>query len=234
MLICSLLSDSLQPHGLWPARLLCLWDFAGKNTGVGCHALLEVIFPTQRLNLHLLCLLHRQVDSLSIAPHEDTVATYETEMVCKSQTLVSASVHAVEAVWVLSWAQWSSLLLKAQRICPWSPQLMHLPQAQPSISTNTRHFPPLDSVPCDQLNLWISSEFCVTVPHSWGRSILLFLPSHANWQASDLKDRGPQWRGVFRTSGPWLLCGPKKQSTVNSDIPVLPGPLPSPRCVSSS
>ena len=34
----------------------------GKNTGVGCHFLLEGIFLTQGLNLHLLCLLHwRQI-----------------------------------------------------------------------------------------------------------------------------------------------------------------------------
>ena len=29
------------------ARLLCPWDFPGKKTGVGCHALLPGIFPTQ-------------------------------------------------------------------------------------------------------------------------------------------------------------------------------------------
>ena len=29
-----------------PARLLCPWDFPGKNTGVGCHFLLEWIFPS--------------------------------------------------------------------------------------------------------------------------------------------------------------------------------------------
>ena len=34
---CSVMSDSLQPHGLYPTRLLCPWDFPGKNTGVGCH-----------------------------------------------------------------------------------------------------------------------------------------------------------------------------------------------------
>ena len=33
---CSVVSDSLQSHGLQPARLLCSWDFPGKNTGVGC------------------------------------------------------------------------------------------------------------------------------------------------------------------------------------------------------
>ena len=44
-------------------RLLCLWDFPGKNTGVGCHFLLQGIFLTQESNLHLLCSLHWQADS---------------------------------------------------------------------------------------------------------------------------------------------------------------------------
>ena len=44
---CSVTSDSLRPHGLLPARLLGLWDSPGKNTGVGCHSLLQGIFPTQ-------------------------------------------------------------------------------------------------------------------------------------------------------------------------------------------
>ena len=34
------MSDSLGPHRLQPARLLCPWDSPGKNTGVSCHALL--------------------------------------------------------------------------------------------------------------------------------------------------------------------------------------------------
>ena len=52
------LSCSLLPHGLKPARLLCPWASPGKNTGVGCHALLQGIFPTQGLNPCLLRLLH--------------------------------------------------------------------------------------------------------------------------------------------------------------------------------
>ena len=41
----------------------------GKNTGVGCHALLPGIFPTQGLNpQHLLSLLHWQADSLPLVP----------------------------------------------------------------------------------------------------------------------------------------------------------------------
>ena len=42
-----------QTHGRQPTGLLCPWDFPGKNTGVGCHFLLQGIFPTQGLNLHL-------------------------------------------------------------------------------------------------------------------------------------------------------------------------------------
>ena len=46
----SVVSDSLWPHGLQPARLLCPWDSPGKNTGVG-----YIFFPTQGMNP---CLLH--------------------------------------------------------------------------------------------------------------------------------------------------------------------------------
>ena len=35
----------LLPHGLQPTRLLCPWDSPGKNTGVGCHFLLQGNLP---------------------------------------------------------------------------------------------------------------------------------------------------------------------------------------------
>ena len=50
----SVVSDSSRPHGLYPTRLLCPWNFPGKSTGVGCHFLLQGIFPTQGLNPGLL------------------------------------------------------------------------------------------------------------------------------------------------------------------------------------
>ena len=31
----------LKPHELQPGRLLCPWDFPGKNAGMGCHILLQ-------------------------------------------------------------------------------------------------------------------------------------------------------------------------------------------------
>ena len=62
------MSDSLQPHGLYPLRLLCPWDFPSRNTGMGCHYPFRGLFLIQVLNLHLLWLLHWQADSLPLAP----------------------------------------------------------------------------------------------------------------------------------------------------------------------
>ena len=44
----SVMSKTWRPHGLQPTRLLRLWDFPGKSTGVGCHCLLRkrsLVFP---------------------------------------------------------------------------------------------------------------------------------------------------------------------------------------------
>ena len=55
------------PWTVSPTRLLCSWDSPGKNTKVGCHFLLYGIFPIQRSNPCLLCLLHGQVSSLPLS-----------------------------------------------------------------------------------------------------------------------------------------------------------------------
>ena len=58
--LCNVMTVACQlPHS---------WDSLGKNTGVGCHFLLQGIFPTQGLNPHLLHLLHWQADSLPVVP----------------------------------------------------------------------------------------------------------------------------------------------------------------------
>ena len=38
-------SNCLQPHGLQPTRFLCPWKIPGKDTGVGCHLLLQLGHP---------------------------------------------------------------------------------------------------------------------------------------------------------------------------------------------
>ena len=49
-----IVSDSLWPHRPQAVRLLCPWVSPGKNTGVGCHALLHGNFLIQESNPHLL------------------------------------------------------------------------------------------------------------------------------------------------------------------------------------
>ena len=56
--VISVVSNSFAP----PLDLACQspWAFPGKNTGLGCHFLLQRIFPTQGSNPHLLHLQHRR------------------------------------------------------------------------------------------------------------------------------------------------------------------------------
>ena len=58
-------SDSLRPHGLWPARLPCPWSSSGKNTGVGSHSLLQWNLPDPGVEPGSPAL---QVDSLPAEP----------------------------------------------------------------------------------------------------------------------------------------------------------------------
>ena len=55
----SVMSSSLQPHGLQLTRLLCPWDSPGRNTGVSSCPLLQGIFLIQGSDPHLLH--HRQI-----------------------------------------------------------------------------------------------------------------------------------------------------------------------------
>ena len=62
------MSNSLWLYGLQPTGLLCPRDLPSKNTGLGCHFLLQGTFRTHGLNPRLLCLLHWPVGSLALAP----------------------------------------------------------------------------------------------------------------------------------------------------------------------
>ena len=67
---CSVVSDSLQPHGQLPNRLLSPRNSPGKNTEVGNHSLLQGVFPTQGSNLYP---LHWQADSLPLSHQESSL-----------------------------------------------------------------------------------------------------------------------------------------------------------------
>ena len=59
---------SATPRTIYSPPGSCPRDSPGKNTGVGCHVLLQGIFPTQVLNPDSLCLLRWQVGSLPPVP----------------------------------------------------------------------------------------------------------------------------------------------------------------------
>ena len=87
-LVSKLCLTRLRPHGVLPARLLCPWNFPGKNTRVGCHFLLQGIFLTQGSNAHF---LHCQEDSLPLShqesPHSIPISTYNTVKIISGQFL---------------------------------------------------------------------------------------------------------------------------------------------------
>ena len=63
------MSDSLRHYGLYPARLLCPWDFPGKNTGVGCHFLFQCMKVESESEVTQSCLtLSNPMDAAYQAP----------------------------------------------------------------------------------------------------------------------------------------------------------------------
>ena len=53
--VASVVSDSVRPHRWQPTRLPCPWDSTGKNTGVGCHFLLQCMKVKSESEVSQLC-----------------------------------------------------------------------------------------------------------------------------------------------------------------------------------
>ena len=96
-------------HKLYPTRLLCPWNCSSKNTGVGCHFLLQGIFPTQGSNLGL---LHRELRVLATGPPRKSLNDFRCVLVpqlcptlcdpmdCSPQ---GSSVHGILEARILEW-----------------------------------------------------------------------------------------------------------------------------------
>ena len=81
-LVTSVISDSVRPHRRQPTRLSRPWDSPGKNTGVGCHFLLQCM----------------KVKSESEVTHP--CLTLSDPMDC---SLPDSSVHGIFQARVLEW-----------------------------------------------------------------------------------------------------------------------------------
>ena len=76
------MSNSVQPHRQQPTRLLRPWDSPGKNTGVGCHFLLQ-------------CMKVKSENEVA-----QSCPTLSDPMDC---TLPGSSVHGIFQATVLEW-----------------------------------------------------------------------------------------------------------------------------------
>ena len=87
---CSVVSTSLWPLGLWPARLLCPWDFPRQEYWSGLPFLFQGIFPAQGSNLSLL-------DCRQTPPTQ-----LQGKPLCPSESLAKRSKEQVMAVRVVA------------------------------------------------------------------------------------------------------------------------------------
>ena len=146
------MSYSVQPHRQQPTRLLCPWDSPGKNTGVGCHVLLQCMKVKSESEVAQSC------------------PTLSDPMDC---SLPGSSTHGIFQARVLEWVtiafsklvpNSSSWFVKAWFICPFLVLSIHVPRALPAIS---RHLIKVSNKKHSSLNIssWshtISHTKCVT------------------------------------------------------------------------
>ena len=85
--------DFLWPHRLKPARLLCPWDFSGKNAGVGCHVLL--------LSIYILYAIRRKVIWYTLENFVKAHLHYTYSLESESHSVMSNSLqpHGLYSPW---------------------------------------------------------------------------------------------------------------------------------------
>jgi hypothetical protein len=90
MLSCfSVMSDSMRPYGQQPTRLLCTQDSPGKNTGVGCHFLLQYCILVTCITRQLK--FNKKRNQLCYSNiHNDFKPFLKTELVLLSKCMCSA------------------------------------------------------------------------------------------------------------------------------------------------
>ena len=97
----SVMSDSIRPYGI-ATGLRSSWDSPGKDTGGGCHFLLQGILPIQGSNLCLLCLLPCQAGSVPLAPPVQEnlmLMIYVRKSAFENRRVVSSLEVATKVLW---------------------------------------------------------------------------------------------------------------------------------------
>ena len=105
-----------NPMDYSPPGSSCPWDSPGKNTGEGCHFLLQGIFQAQGSNSPLLCLLHWQAGYLLLVPMQETqVQSLGQEDALEKETATHSTLLAREVPWTEETGRlWSTGSQKSQ------------------------------------------------------------------------------------------------------------------------
>ena len=99
--VCQLVSNSLWPYGLKPARLLCPWNFLGKKTGVGCHFLFQGNLPKPGIEPASLVSLALADGFFTAAPHVHIHTHIYRTTRLHSYSKVNAFCNAMNCYWSL-------------------------------------------------------------------------------------------------------------------------------------
>ena len=123
------MSDSVRPHRQQPIRLPRPWDSPGKNTGVGCHFLLQGIFPAHGLNPHV---LHWQGDSRTTREAPCTVIVQSVQSLIRVRLFATPWTAAHQASLSIT-NSWSLLkLMSIESVIPSNHLILCRPLLLPS------------------------------------------------------------------------------------------------------
>ena len=103
------MSDSVRPHRRQPTRLCRPWESPGKNTGVGCHFLLQCMIVKSESEVTQLC------------------PTLSDPMDC---SLPGSSVHGIFQARVLEWVAIAFSLLISRLRANWRPVRLTVPPGE--------------------------------------------------------------------------------------------------------
>ena len=174
-----------DPHGLWPSKLLCLWDFPGKSTRVGCYALLQG-FLTQGSNPSLLHCRQIFFFFLNIWATRETPyrGKESTNELCSftDEKLKHSSVQSLSCVWLFAtpWTQHTRPPCPSPSPRVYSNSCPLSQWCRPTISSSVSPSPAFNFSQHQGLFKWVSSSHQVA-------KVLEFQLQHQSFQ------------GIFRT-----------------------------------